>query len=279
MECIKIAFSALSSISQYVCVQRLHLLSLSLSLSLSLVSLHVLSGDHDFILYIYVDLEWKVLYVGSANDAAKDQVLDEILVGPVPVGVNKFVLQADAPLPSQLPPDEILGVTVVLVTCSYKEREFVRVGYYVNNEYLRTPEEVAAATTAAAAAAAANADPQQQPTASAEQDPQQQPPVPPPTAASLEAFLKPPPPYPQLDMNRVQRQILADKPRVTKFPIQWGASDTIADTTLAAASAENSNIMMEQDVSMDQEHDFTKDSKMAATSGTPSTTGTDMEME
>jgi len=28
-----------------------------------------------------------------------------------------------------------LGVTVVLLTCSYNDTEFVRVGYYVNNEY------------------------------------------------------------------------------------------------------------------------------------------------
>ena len=28
-----------------------------------------------------------------------------------------------------------MGVTVVLLTCSYKAQEFVRIGYYVNNEY------------------------------------------------------------------------------------------------------------------------------------------------
>ncbi len=28
-----------------------------------------------------------------------------------------------------------MGVTVVLITASYREQEFVRVGYYVNNEY------------------------------------------------------------------------------------------------------------------------------------------------
>lgn len=118
------------------------------------------------------DLEWKVLYVGSAQDSHQDQVLDEILVGPVPIGLNKFVLQADPPDTTKLP--DILGVTVILVTCSFKEREFVRIGYYVNNEYL---EEVL--------------------------DPQ----VGGPTT---------------LDLQKVQRQILADKPRVTKFPISWG---------------------------------------------------------
>lgn len=39
------------------------------------------------------DLEWKVVYVSSAEDAEQDQVLEEVMVGPVPVGINKFVLQ------------------------------------------------------------------------------------------------------------------------------------------------------------------------------------------
>ena len=125
------------------------------------------------------DLEWKVLYVGSAEDTTHDQVLDEILVGPVPVGVSKFVLQADAPDISQIPEGDILGVTVVLVTCSYREKEFVRVGFYVNNEYAE------------------------------EYDEERGPPRP-------------------LDMGKVRRVVLADKPRVTRFPIQWGDKDEAA---------------------------------------------------
>ena len=46
-----------------------------------------------FLFLEYVDLEWKVVYVGSAESEEYDQVLDSILVGPIPVGVNKFVLQ------------------------------------------------------------------------------------------------------------------------------------------------------------------------------------------
>lgn len=42
---------------------------------------------------LWPDLEWKVLYVGSAEDVDHDQVLEEVMVGPVPVGINKFVLQ------------------------------------------------------------------------------------------------------------------------------------------------------------------------------------------
>ncbi|KAK5114354.1 Histone chaperone asf1 [Meristemomyces frigidus] len=82
------------------------------------------------------DLEWKLTYVGSATSSEHDQELDSLLVGPIPVGVNKFVFEADPPKTTSIPSDEILGVTVILLTCSYDEREFVRVGYYVNNEYV-----------------------------------------------------------------------------------------------------------------------------------------------
>jgi histone chaperone ASF1 len=81
------------------------------------------------------DLEWKVIYVGSAEDANADQVLEEVMVGPVPIGINKFVLQAMAPDHSQIPQEDLIGVTVVLVTCSFMDQEFIRIGYYVNNEY------------------------------------------------------------------------------------------------------------------------------------------------
>ena len=35
---------------------------------------------------INVNLEWKVIYVGSADDVEYDQVLEEVCVGPVPIG-------------------------------------------------------------------------------------------------------------------------------------------------------------------------------------------------
>ncbi len=38
------------------------------------------------------DLEWRVIYVGSAESSDHDQELDNVLVGPVPVGTNKFML-------------------------------------------------------------------------------------------------------------------------------------------------------------------------------------------
>lgn len=40
------------------------------------------------------DLEWKLIYVGSAEDETYDQLLESVLVGPVNVGNYRFVLQA-----------------------------------------------------------------------------------------------------------------------------------------------------------------------------------------
>jgi len=81
------------------------------------------------------DLEWKIIYVGSAESENFDQVLESILVGPVTAGTNKFLFQADSPDPTKIPAHAILGITVVLLACSYKSREFIRVGYFVYNEY------------------------------------------------------------------------------------------------------------------------------------------------
>jgi len=203
------------------------------------------------------DLEWKVLYVGSAQDATRDQILDEILVGPVPVGVNKFVLQADAPDPSQLAQDDLLGVTVVLVTCSYKEREFVRVGYYVNNEY-HNPNAPAVPVVAEDTIPPPQLNPDgSTPTPEAEGTPTE---VIPPSPAI-------PNPVP---LEHIQRQILADKPRVTKFPISWGdeqpqqqqQQQTEGDTTDSAAASTAASMMAEASSMMAPPPAMTVDNSM-----------------
>lgn len=82
-----------------------------------------------------LDLNWKLIYVGSAESAKYDQVLDSIMVGPVPVGVNRFLFETDSPRPELIPQHEIRGVTVLLLTCSYVEQEFIRIGYYVDTDF------------------------------------------------------------------------------------------------------------------------------------------------
>ncbi|KAE8382594.1 histone chaperone asf1 [Aspergillus bertholletiae] len=122
------------------------------------------------------DLEWKLTYVGSATSSEYDQELDSLFVGPIPVGVNKFIFEAEAPDLKRIPTSEILGVTVILLTCSYDGREFVRVGYYVNNEY------------------------------------------------DSEDLSQEPPAKPIIE--RIRRNILAEKPRVTRFAIKWDSEES-----------------------------------------------------
>ena len=52
--------------------------------------------------------------------------LDELSTGPIPVGTHEFELQADGPDPSKIPLSELVGVTVVLINCSYREQVFIR---------------------------------------------------------------------------------------------------------------------------------------------------------
>ncbi|KAL7753780.1 Histone chaperone asf1 [Sorochytrium milnesiophthora] len=117
------------------------------------------------------DLDFKVIYVSSAVSEAKDQTLESVSVGPIPVGVNKFVLEAPPPNASLIDRNDLVGVTVVLLQVSYMGCEFVRIGYLVNNEY--TEEE-----------------------------------------------LKENPPDPPV-VEKLYKNILAEKPRVTRFHINW----------------------------------------------------------
>lgn len=72
---------------------------------------------------------------------------------------------------------DAVGVTIVLLTCSYRGQEFVRVGYFINNDYT---------------------------------DPE----------------LKENPPARPL-FDKLTRNILATKPRVTRFKINWDDSNGV----------------------------------------------------
>ncbi|XP_049848980.1 uncharacterized protein LOC126316986 [Schistocerca gregaria] len=97
------------------------------------------------------DLEFNVLYIGSADSNKYDQLLDSVLLGPIPTGVSSFILEVDPPNISRIPRSEWLGITALLLTCSYHNQEFIRVGYFVNNEYIgpelqEDPESIANAS-------------------------------------------------------------------------------------------------------------------------------------
>mmetsp|Transcript_27556 Transcript_27556/g.31731 ORF Transcript_27556/g.31731 Transcript_27556/m.31731 type:complete len:204 (-) Transcript_27556:163-774(-) len=117
------------------------------------------------------DIEFKLIYIGSAENEDFDQILDNVFIGPLTYGTMKLTFETDGPNPSKIPSSDLLGITAILITGSYLEREFFRVGYYVNNTYI---------------------------------DP---------------ALVENPPNTP--DLSKVQRSILADKPRVSRFAIEW----------------------------------------------------------
>lgn len=95
------------------------------------------------------DLQWKVIYVGSANSLDQDQTLEDVCVGPVPLGCNCFRLEAPAPDPRRIASADLVGITALLITSSFQGHEFARVGFYVEVSY-DTPE-LAAAPPAAPA--------------------------------------------------------------------------------------------------------------------------------
>jgi len=179
------------------------------------------------------ELEWTLLYVGSADDSECDQELDSVFVGPVSVGKNKFTFEAPAADFTKIPRQDILGVTVILLTCSYKGSEFIRVGYYINNEYdgelpvLPGPRPKAqkAETVEEEPAAEMEETQKEEEPADGEAEPD----------GVTEKEEEPLPNYDfsKIEVEKVKRNILSDQPRVTKFQIVW---DEKAGTTTSENS-------------------------------------------
>ena len=123
----------------------------------------------------------------------------------------KFVLEGSAPNTAQLPINDVVGVTAVLLTCSYKDnQEFLRVGYYVNIEY-------------------------------DDQEMNENPPATP-------------------DIARLTRHILAEKPRVTKFHIDWDDEQAQQLQMMADQQQEG---MMQKGTQMMDRHDLMSHANLA----------------
>ena len=84
------------------------------------------------------NLDWSLVYVGNAANSNQDQVLDEIEVGPVIVGKNTFHLESSAPDFSKI---SEIGITALLLIGTYKNQEFVRIGYIIKHHYSSTEQE------------------------------------------------------------------------------------------------------------------------------------------
>jgi len=185
------------------------------------------------------ELEWKLIYVGSADDSNCDQELDSVFVGPVSVGRNMFTFEAPAPDPTKIPKHDLLGVTVVLLTCSYKGKEFIRVGYYVNNEYTEelpmlagsqpgsptAPKPPAAPSMDAKEDASGDGDVKEGDEVKADDEEEDD--------GGLEEgeVEKSKVDVSKIVVEKIERQILSDKPRITKFQIQWDQPTPVPTTT------------------------------------------------
>ena len=62
------------------------------------------------------EMEWKMIYIGSAEDKKYDQVLETIEIdGPFHLGSMKFEFIGEAPDINQIPETEVLGVTAIIL--------------------------------------------------------------------------------------------------------------------------------------------------------------------
>jgi histone chaperone ASF1 len=62
------------------------------------------------------DIEWKLIYVGSAEDEKYDQVLDSVLVGPITPGQYRFVFQVRQEMTVKFLPSLARGLAIRLIT-------------------------------------------------------------------------------------------------------------------------------------------------------------------
>ena len=156
------------------------------------------------------EIEWKMIYIGSAEDKKYDQILETIEIdGPFHLGSMKFEFTGEAPDISKIPESEVLGVTAIILCCSYNNQEFFRCGYYLNNIY-----------------------------------------------DNEEMNINPPE---KVDKDRIIRSLLADKPRITRFDIDWDNENV--DNVINENKTENENFMF-KDGNMDiQQFNLMKDDK------------------
>ena len=156
------------------------------------------------------EIEWKMIYIGSAEDKKYDQILETIEIdGPFHLGSMKFEFTGEAPDISTIPESEVLGVTAIILCCSYNNQEFFRCGYYLNNIY-----------------------------------------------DNEDMNMNPPE---KVDKDRIIRSLLADKPRITRFDIEWDNENI--DNINNENKGENENFMF-KDGKMDiQQFNLMKDDK------------------
>ena len=151
--------------------------------------------------------------VGSSESDEYDQLLDSVLVGPIPRGTNKFEIRSNAPDHTKIPAKDLIGVTVILIEGFYREDMFLRVGYYVSTEYVGQ--------------APMPAPPKEEgmdiENSEGEEDNDEEEDDAEETENKPMDVVDPAVAVKHINIADVKRNILADKPRVTCLPIDWGS--------------------------------------------------------
>ena len=89
----------------------------------------------DFISVIQKELKWKMVYICSEKKE-DDQILNEMQFTP-PIQISQIKLEfiGDPPNIEKIPKKDIIGLSAILLCCSYNEEEFFRCGFYINTSF------------------------------------------------------------------------------------------------------------------------------------------------
>lgn len=81
-------------------------------------------------------LDWKIIYIGSANSCQYDQILENFSFPVEKVGYCSFGISVSPPDVSQIPSlEDLLGATLLMISVVYNGEEFFRCSYFVYNNF------------------------------------------------------------------------------------------------------------------------------------------------
>jgi histone chaperone ASF1 len=86
---------------------------------------------------LQLPVTFKIIYIGSIESSQYDQILLSLEKPITHIGEEKLSLMAVSPNPDLIPTlEDLLGMSALMVSCSYNNQEFFRCSYYVRNDYI-----------------------------------------------------------------------------------------------------------------------------------------------
>lgn len=88
-------------------------------------------------------INFKIIYIGSIESSHHDQILISLEKKNIKIGEDKLYLTLDPPKKHLIPSlEDLLGMSALMVSCSFKNNEFFRCSYYVRNDYMDNESEI-----------------------------------------------------------------------------------------------------------------------------------------